>query len=86
MRKINRVAVCKHCGNGKKELVNGYELEEVMEMFEGTSITKKVAILHDALSIMQHYNGRSENEVIAEAMGYTLVSDGDDELWVKEEE
>lgn len=58
-------------------------LEEIMDKFYDLSNSKKVDILMNALGIMSSYNGQSEKQVIAKAMGYEYDSD---EAWIKVKE
>lgn len=63
---------CKHPGKcpGVCEKKTVWTSQEIRTMFEKFSYIKQVGILMDALGYMQQYNGRSETDCIALAIGY----------------
>lgn len=53
-----------------------YTSEEVSAKYESLTLKQKNAVLYDAISYMQQYNGRSVFLCIAMAMGYDNFEGG----------
>ena len=55
----------------KKEKIGPKTNKEVLSLYAKLSDSKKVGMLWEALDNMQQYNGRSKQDCIIYAMGYT---------------